>query len=136
MPKHEFEESYGYTFGHEMLQIHQSFASVNNKVTGSIMKTSMQNALNNSEDMRRRRILANCDNDSDSQMSLDESIEMLKIQKTTSQDRNDPTSLTNKLDLLTESDNKVMLALQYQSRLNSKVNIGNLFEDVLDDDGA
>lgn len=134
MPKHEFEDTYGYTFGHEMLQIHQSFASVNNKVTGSIMKTTMQNALNNSEDMRRRRILANVDTESDSQMSLDESIEMLKVQKANSQDKNDPTALTKKLDLLAQADQKVMLALQYQSRLNSKVSIGNLFEDVLDDE--
>ena len=116
-----------------MLQIHQSFASVNNKVTGSIMKTSMQNALNNSEDMRRRRILANV-NDQIPNVSLDESIEMLKINKTASQDKSDPCALTKKLDLLTLADDKVMLALQYQARLNSKVSIGNLFEDVLDDD--
>ena len=133
IPKHEFDESYGYTFGHEMLQIHQSFASVNNKVTGSIMKTSMQNALNNSEDMRRRRILANV-NDQIPNVSLDESIEMLKINKTASQDKSDPCALTKKLDLLALADDKVMLALQYQARLNSKVSIGNLFEDVLDDD--
>jgi hypothetical protein len=135
IPKHEFDESYGYTFGHEMLQIHQSFASVNNKVTGSIMKTSMQNALNNSEDMRRRRILANV-NDKSPRISLDESIEMLKEQKTVTQDKNDSGALTKKLDLLALADDKVMLALQYQSRLNSKVSIGNLFEDVLDDDNV
>jgi hypothetical protein len=134
IPKHEFDKNYGYTFGHEMLQIHQSFASVNNKVTGSIMKTSMQNALNNSEDMRRRRIRANVD-DKSAALSLDESIEMLKVQKPPSQlETDDSDALTKKLDLLSLADDKVMLALQYQARLNSKVSIGNLFEDVLDDD--
>lgn len=134
IPKHEFDDSYAYTFGHEMLQIHQSFASVNNKVTGSIMKTSMQNALNNSEDMRRRRILANVNDKNSPRISFDESIEMLKVQKMPSHDKNDPSALSKKLDLLSLADDKVMLALQYQARLNSKVSIGNLFEDVLDDE--
>lgn len=131
IPKYDVGEHYAYTFGHEMLQIHQGFASVNNRVTGNIIKTSMRNALNNDEDMRRRRALANA-SDSLPSDSAEDALEMMKLQR--GSDKADPEALDRRLSLLTQADTNVMLALQYQSRINNKVNIGNLFEDVLDDD--
>ena len=111
IPKHEFDETYNYTFGNEMLQIHQGFAAVNSKVTGGMMKSSLQDVLNRGAN--------------------EEPSDMLKSEKASHE--HEAGTISKKLDLLSLADEKVMLALQYQARLNSKVSIGNLFDDVLDD---
>lgn len=102
-PKNEIRD---FSFGSEMLKIHQSFSAVNAKVTGGLVTKSYLHTYSNPEG------------------------------KSPGLNQSEPPSgqnaikLSQKMEQLSIEDSRVLLALRYREQLNKRSDMGSLFEDI------
>mmetsp|Transcript_24802 Transcript_24802/g.25431 ORF Transcript_24802/g.25431 Transcript_24802/m.25431 type:complete len:811 (-) Transcript_24802:16-2448(-) len=105
-PKYEVRD---FSFGSEMLKIHQSFSAVNAKVTGGLVSKSYLHSYSNNPEGKSPGSGLN------------------QVDPPTGPNA---TKISQKMELLAAEDSRVLLALRYREQLSKRSDMGSLFEDI------
>eukprot|EP00602_Paraphysomonas_sp_CaronLab_P004899 CAMPEP_0185026632 /NCGR_PEP_ID=MMETSP1103-20130426/10970_1 /TAXON_ID=36769 /ORGANISM="Paraphysomonas bandaiensis, Strain Caron Lab Isolate" /LENGTH=863 /DNA_ID=CAMNT_0027560281 /DNA_START=92 /DNA_END=2683 /DNA_ORIENTATION=- len=119
-----------FSFGGEMLKIHQSFAAVNAKVTGSLMT---RNYMNSYEGGKYQTQSVSDKSNSGSPVGSESTFPSLS---NSSISNSNPSlgRLSHKMELLAQEDQRVLLALRHREQMSKRTDIGSLFDDLVGED--